>query len=228
MRRRLIAVAGAVLVTSALSAGTAAAQTYPGTPGPHGGTIEIGGGVVWIGGYDAGDASATETSNSSTGAPPLTLFASTGRVAAVTGVDARAAVYLGSRAAVEGLFQLSQPELRLRLTSDFENAADVTAVGGTSAYVFGGSLVYHFGSGRVVPFVLGGGGYLRQLDEDNAEVLTGSEVHGGGGVKMWFGTGARALGLRVDAQVSSRSRSAGFEEKRRILPVVGAGLIFRF
>ena len=91
-----------------------------------------------------------------------------------------------------------------------------------------GSLLYHFGEGRVVPFVSGGGGYLRQLDEDNADVLTGNELHAGGGLKVWFGTGANRLGLRLDAQASSRSKSAGFEQKRRILPVLGAGLIYLF
>jgi hypothetical protein len=75
---------------------------------------------------------------------------------------------------------------------------------------------------------MGGAGYLRQLDEDNADVLTGNELHGGGGVKVWFGTGKGRLGVRVDARASSRSKSAGFEQKRRILPVVGAGLVYLF
>jgi hypothetical protein len=212
----------------ALAPGYAAAQPYPGGTAPHFGTIEIGGGAVWTGGYDAGSGSAMESSNSTTGAPAVTLFTSRARVPAVTGIAARAAVYLGSRVSAEGAFQFSRPTLRVSLGEDFENAADEEAVGGLSSYLFGGSLVYHFGSGQVVPFVLGGGGYLRQLDEDNAQVLSGNEVHAGGGVKMWFGSGARALGLRVDAQVSARSKSAGFEEKRRVLPVLGAGLTYRF
>jgi hypothetical protein len=226
--RRALAVGAAAALAALLLPMPAAAQPYIGSAAPHGGSIEIGGGVVWLGGYDTGDPSATETSNSSTGGAPLTLFATTSRVAPATGVDARAAVYLSSRAAVEGLFQFARPELRVRITSDFENAADTTAVGRTSSYVFGGSLVYHFSTGRIVPFVIGGGAYLRQLDEDNAAVLTGNEVHAGGGVKVWFGTGPRALGLRLDAQASSRSRSAGFEEKRRLLPTLSAGLSYRF
>ena len=189
--------------------------------------IEVSGGAVWLGGYESGSLNATETANSSTGGSPITLFTSSSRVTSTTGFDVRAAVGLGSRLAVEGVFQFAQPKLRTSLGSDFENALPETAVGTYSSYVLGGSLVYHFGSGRIVPFALGGGGYLRYLDEDNAEVVTGNEAHGGGGVKIWLDAN-RHFGIRADAQVSSRSKSPGFEEKRRTLPAVSAGLTYRF
>ena len=181
-----------------------------------------------MGGYDAGSRNATESSNSSTGAAPTTLFTSSSRVPAAAGVDARVAVYFGDRLSAEGLFQFSRPNVRTTLGSDFENALQEVAVGAFSSYLFGGSLVYHFGSGRIVPFVLGGGGYLRLLDEDNADVATGNEAHAGGGVKVWLGSGASRVGLRVDAQISSRSKSPGFEDKRRALPSFGAGVLYRF
>ena len=79
-----------------------------------------------------------------------------------------------------------------------------------------------------MPFVGGGGAYVRQLHEDNAEIITGSEFHGGGGVKLWFGKGLRRLGVRLDAQASSRSKSVGFEDKRRLVPVVSGGLTYLF
>lgn len=206
----------------------AAAQMYVGSAAPRAGTVEVGGGVVWTGGYDAGGGNATESPNSSTGGSPITLFTSSSRAPAVTGFDARAAVYLGSRVSAEGQFQFSRPSVRVRLDDDFENASPAVAVGSFSSYLFGGSLVYHFGTGKVVPYVLGGGGYLRLLDEDNADVNSGNEAHAGGGVKIWFRPGRNTLGARVDAQISSRSASPGFEEKRRVLPAVTAGLIYRF
>jgi hypothetical protein len=214
----------AALAVVLLAPSFAVAQPAAGTPG----RIEISGGVVWIGGYDAGSRDATESSNSSTGGAPLTLFRTSSRVRPVTGFEGHAAFYLSSRVAAEGLFQLSKPQVRVKTADDFENAAAAEVVGGISSYVFGGSLVYHFGSGKVVPFVLGGGAYLRLLDEDNAEVVTGNEFHGGGGVKVWFSEGPSRLGLRVDAQMSSRSKSAGFEDTRRVLPAVSAGLTYRF
>jgi hypothetical protein len=223
-RRRL-----AVLLIGALAAvpAPAAAQSYSGKTSPHAGSVEIGGGVVWIGGYDAGTRDAIESPNSSTGGAPLTLFSSSSRVASVGGVDAHLGVYLSPHISGEGLFQFSRPNLRTSLKSDFENAAPVEAVGVISTYLLGGSVLYHFGAGRVVPFVSGGGGYLRQLDEDNTDVVSGTELHGGGGVKIWFGTGG-GLGVRFDAQVSSRSKSAGFEQTRRLLPQVGGGIVYVF
>lgn len=206
----------------------AAAQPYLGATAPHAKSVEIGGGVVWTAGYDAGSRAATESANSSTGGAPVTLFSTSARVAPVAGIEARAGVYLGPRVSVEAAFQFSRPQLRVMLDDDFENAAAQEAVGGLSSYVIGGSVLYHFGGGHVVPFVMGGGGYLRQLDEDNADVLTGNELHGGGGVKVWFGAGESRLGLRVTAQASVRSRTASFEQKRRILPLVSAGLVYLF
>lgn len=216
---------------SAATAGRAALFTF-GTllllSSPAAAQIEIGGGLVWNGGYDAGRATATETANSSTGGAPITLFTTRSRVAAVAGLDTRAAFYFGSRLAAEGVFQFSQPKLRVDTGDDFENAADVDVVGSTSTYLLGGSLVYHFGTGQVVPFVLGGAGYLRLLDEDKAEVITGNELHAGGGVKLWFDRRRQGLGVRLEAQASIRSKSPGFEDTRRILPAVSAGLLYRF
>ncbi|HET7695873.1 MAG TPA: outer membrane beta-barrel protein [Vicinamibacterales bacterium] len=209
-----------------LRAIAAAALLFPASAAAQ--SVEISGGVAWTGGYEAGSRNATETANSSTGGSPITLFTSSSRVKSVAGVDARVGVNFGSRVGVEGLFQFFQPELRVTLGSDFENALPEQAVGSASTYLFGGSLVYHFGSGRIVPFLLGGGAYLRQLDEDNAQVTTGNEVHGGGGVKIWLGSGAPRFGVRVDAQASVRSTSPGFESTRRVLPAVNAGLIYRF
>jgi hypothetical protein len=112
--------------------------------------------------------------------------------------------------------------------SDFELAPDTDADEIITSYLVGGSLLYHFGEGRMAPFVSGGGGYLRQLHEANAELLTGTEVHAGAGVKYWLGSGAHRFGLRVEGAVSARSRSVAFEQKRRVLPIVTGGLCYQF
>lgn len=222
MRPLLLGVAIVLMVSA-----SAAAQPYLGSSTPHGGSIEIGGSAMWTGGYDAGSQVAFESPNSGTG-PPLTLFTTSSDVAAAIGVDARVGVYLGRRVAVEGTFQFSRPVLQTNITDDFENAAPITAKETLSSYIAGGTLLFHFGTGRVVPFVAGGAGYVRQLHEDNADVLTGAEVHGGGGIKIWLGTGARRFGLRVDAGASSRTKSVAFEQKRRVLPVAGFGFSYLF
>jgi hypothetical protein len=190
--------------------------------------VYAGGSLTWTSGYDAGDLSAFETPNSSTGAPPLTLFTTSSKMGSAAGVEAQLGFYLSRRVSVEGHFRVSRPMLETRVDDDYENADPTTAEETVTSYLAGGTVLYHFGRSALVPFVSGGGGYLRELHADNAAVLTGAEIHAGGGLHYWLGKGRHRLGLRLDAQVSSRSKSIGFEDKRRVLPVVGAGLTYRF
>lgn len=191
--------------------------------------IEFGGSFVTTGGYDAGEQSGFETPNStSPTAPPFTLFTTTSSVTRATGVDGRLAVNVSRRVAVEGTFQVTWPTLQTRVADDFENAPALTVQERFTSYLGGASLVYHFGSGRFLPFVAGGASYLRQLDEDQTGVVTGAEIHGGGGVKYWFAPKRRTFGLRAEAQLSSRDKSIGFEDKRQTVATVALGLNYRF
>jgi hypothetical protein len=206
----------------------ASAQPYPGATGPHRGTVELGGGVTWTGGYDAGSATATLTRNPSTGTAPLTFFVVSGRSRPAVGAGVHLGVFLARHVSAEATLQYSRPILRVRVTNDFESAPDTNADQTITSYVLGGSLLYHFGDGRFVPFVSGGGGYLRQVHEAGADVLTASEVHAGGGLRYWLGMGAHRFGLRVDAQASARSKSVAFVQKRRFVPTFGAGIAYQF
>ena len=200
----------------------ASAQPYAGAGAtPRRGTFEISAEATWLRGYDAGGANANETSNTTTGGAPLTLFSVSSRVQSGPGATARFGVYLAPRVSVEASFEYSRPILRAHVTNDFEQAPDVDADGTITSYLAGGSLLYHFASGHFVPF-------LRQLHEENAELLTGTEIHAGGGVKYWLGTGRHRFGIRVDAQASSRSKSVAFEQKRRVVPSIGAGIACLF
>jgi hypothetical protein len=205
----------------------AAAQPYRGVhaPPPHKGSLELGGGVFWAGGYDAGSADANETT---AGTAPLTLFVVDGRMKSGPGAAVQVGVYLGRRVSAEAAFHYSRPILRARVTSDFESAPDVNVDGTITSYLMAGSLLYHFGRGRLVPFVSGGGGYLRQLNENNADLLTSPEIHGGGGVKYWMGRGSRRFGLRLEALASARNKGIAFEQKRRIVPSFVAGIAYLF
>lgn len=188
--------------------------------------MEIGAGGVWTGGYDAGSTIATLTRPGST--TPLTLFAVNGHMLGAPGAAAQLGLFLSSRVSLEGALQYSRPILRARITDDFEGAAATDVDGGVVTYLAQGSLLYHFGGGRFVPFVSGGGGYLRQIDDENSDLVTGTEIHAGGGLKYWFGSGGRRLGLRFDAAVSSRAKTVALAQKRRIVPVVGAAVAFQF
>ena len=222
MRGLLIALLFAAVLPTAASA----QPVYIGKSAPQRGTFEIGAGGVWTGGYDAGSTEATLTRPGSS--TPLTLFAIDSEMRRAPGINAQLGLFLSSRVSIEGAFQYSRPILRARVTSDFESAPDTDVDGVVVTYLARGSLLYHFADGRFVPFVSGGGGYLRQIDDENSDLVTGTEIHAGGGVKYWFGSSGRRVGLRFDAVVSSRDKSVAFEQKRRIVPAVGAGIAFQF
>jgi len=191
---------------------------------PHAGSLEISGGFVWTGGYAAGSAAANETRNPSTGSTPLTLFQTDSRVSAAPGANLRAGVHVTRRLIAEALFEYTRPRLRTELSADFEGAAAATADTVVSSYVIGASVVYELGGGRAVPFVAGGGGQVRQVPE-GGNVTTGGEGHASGGIRYGL---TRSLGLRLEGGVSSRSKSAGFEQKRRSVITANAGVFWRF
>jgi hypothetical protein len=220
MRQGLIGIALLLVLPAA-----AAAQPYIGVRIPHKGSLELGGGVFWAGGYDAGSADANETT---AGTAPLTLFAVDGRMKSGPGAAVQVGVYLGRRVSAEAAFHYSRPILQARVKSDFESASDLDVDGTITSYLMAGSLLYHFGRGRLVPFVSGGGGYLRQLNENNADLLTSPEIHGGGGLKYWMGKGPRRFGLRLEALASARNKGIAFEQKRRIVPSFVAGIAYLF
>lgn len=201
---------------------------YVGRQVPHTGTFEISGGGLWSGGYSFETVLANETRNPPTGNDPLTLFQGEPRFDGGAGAEAHLGVYLGRHVSIEGGLQFSRPSLVVRTSGDFEDAPDTTSSTPVTQYVIDGSLLYHFGAGRLTPFASVGAGYVRQLLEDNSIVETGDEIHGGGGVKYWLGGGHR-FGLRAEARASSRGGvSLDGSTKRRFVPTVSAGLAYLF
>ena len=219
----------ALVVFASLCVPAAASAQYTGRNLPRTGSVEIGIAGTWTAGRHDGAASATETSNPTVSSVPLTLFSADSRVKPTPGVEGQIGVYVTRALEIEGALGFSRPVLSVHLTSDFENAPDTTAEETLTHYLVGGSALYHFGRGSLRPFVFGGASYLRQLDEGAADVQTGTEIHAGGGIKYWFGRGRRRSGLRLDARISSRDRSAGLDTaKRTTLPMVSAGLAVLF
>jgi hypothetical protein len=187
--------------------------------------FEVGGAVTWTGGFDAGGLDALETRNPSTGTSPLTLFGTSSSVDGAPGVVVRGAFFVTSRLAVEGLVEYSRPTLRTTILNDFEGAIGTEATNAIASYLFGGSVVYHLGGARLSPFVSGGAGGVRQLDEDRVTMVTATELHAGGGVTYRLSS---HVYFRADAGVSLRDKTIAFEEKRRTLPEVCVGLAYRF
>ena len=134
---------------------------------------------------------------------------------------------------LEGGVQLARPVLSTKLSDDFESAPDVSATETLTRIIFNGSVVLHmtglsFADGRGVPFVLGGGGYIRELHEKNEVVEAGHEYHAGAGLHVWLGQGKHRLGVRGDFGVSWRRGGADAADVQRTVPTAGASLAYLF
>ena len=212
----------------------ATAQVYIGRDMPHAGTVEAAGGAAWAGGFDLGSVSADETRNTGTGTGPFTLFSVSSRMNSAPALQGRLGVYLAKSASIEAGIQFARPTASSNLTSDAEDAPDVTATERLTRVVVDGSLVLHlsglaFAAGKGVPFVLGGGGYIRELHEKNEVIETGREYHAGAGMHLWFGNGGKhRLGLRTDVGVSLRTGGADVPDTRRTVPTAGVSLAYLF
>jgi len=203
------------------------------TPGsaPRRARVELTGGGVLAGGYDLGDSTARLTPNS--GSSGFEQFSTDNRVRQVVGVQAKIGVVVSPSIVVEGGFRFTQPVYEVRVTGDAEGAPDTTIEETLSQYVFDGSVVWNvtraaFAGGRVLPFLSGGAGYLRELHEEDALVEEGLEYHAGGGLKWWFGEGRRRFGVRGEGGISIRDGGFDFKDGRRVVPVVSGSLVYAF
>ena len=199
-------------------------------PTPRGGSWEIGGGVVYIQGFDLGDRSADLTR---AGNDPLELFTTSSELKSVIGFQGRFGYYFSPQLSVEGGVRYAKPKLSIRITGDFENAPNETAEETLSQYLFDGSILWHFTRppatrGGVVPFIMGGAGYIRELHDGQELVETGVEYHAGAGLKIWFGGGAHRLGIRAEGGISVRDGGFDFEDKTRYVPVAAGSIIYLF
>jgi hypothetical protein len=211
----------------------AAAQVWIGGSRPTAGSVEFSGGVVYAQGYDLGSSTASLTRNPTTGSSPFDLFSARAEVDPTPGVQAKLGVYLSRGVSIEGGVQYSRPVLGISVSGDAEGADAITATETITRYVFDGALVIHllpmsFAGGRGVPFVTGGGGYVRELHEGNELAETGRQYHAGAGVKLWFGERRRRVGVRGEVGVALREGGSDFSDGRRTVPTVGASLLYLF
>jgi hypothetical protein len=206
-------------------------QPRPVRPTPHAGSVEVSGGLLSQNGFEAGATNAELTRNPATGTGPLDLFTAGTQLKSGIGVAGRVALYLSKHVAVEGGIRMTRPKLEISLSDDFESAPDVTASETLTLYVFDGSAVWNFEPlhhGRIVPFVAGGAGYVRDLHEGNELIETGTEYHALVGLKWWFSDRPRRLGLRGEAGFSTRDGGFDVREGRRTVPIATVGVSYLF
>lgn len=217
-----------LLATGSL-ASPVAAQPASSIPG----RLELGAGLLWIGGQPLGSRDANLTTGTGS---TLRLFSSTSDLRPVTGFEGRVGVKLTRAVEGEVVASYATPRLRTRVSNDTENSAGATATESVQQYNVGAGVVWYAltprAGARARPFVTAGASYLRQLHEAATLVVTGQTYYIGGGAKLLIvsrpRTALKVIGVRLDARAVVRTKGITFDGRRSISPAVGASLFARF
>ena len=182
-------------------------------------------GVIAGGGYAVGDQTAELRRNATGNPAPLPFFRTESTFEGSQGFDARVDFALTRSWAVEVGAAYSTPRLGVTVAADSEADPGIQLAEEVSQYSVDVSGLWHLPwpslGRRARPYVIGGGGYLRQLHEDRLVAETGGLLHVGGGVWLWFrgeAAAARAIGLRAEARLVRRSGGIEFDDSSRSYP----------
>jgi hypothetical protein len=191
---------------------SASAQSPASTPAPQDASpssvrerveLSVLGGIFT--GADLGDTRATMLTNEVPTSGETALFTTSTSIGAAPLVEGRVGVRLSRAWSVEAGLSYARPELSVDITGDVEGVPALTATSALTQLIVDGAVQYRWQGRRVTPLVMGGGGYLRQLDGPRTTTESGAVFYGGGGVRVALAPAsrgfARRLALRGDARV---------------------------
>ena len=193
--------------------------------------VEVSVGGVWFGSSTFAEVESTQITPSGSSATVATTSTS---LDTSMGLAARVGVALTSRLAAEGAVSLNPTHLTTSVTDDVENFADPSATEPLTQYLFEAGVRWRLGAVRntgFAPFLSAGGGYLRQLHDQQTLASTGRSFYVGGGGHYVFHRGTRWIrssGFRVDLRMALFSDGAATDEAVHAVPSAGAGLFIRF
>jgi hypothetical protein len=190
-----------------------------------------------FGGGDLGEGKAQLLTNEAPSGSTTALFTTSARIDAAPLLEGRVGVRLSRNVWVEAGASYARPDFAVDIAADIEGAPDVTATSMLTQVTVDASLHYRWNQpgGRIAPFVLAGGGYLRQLDDTRATAETGWLAQGGGGVivrlsrrpgllrRLAIRGDVRAIWLR-DAIVLNEQRGPTFVASAGLTVHLGGGL----
>jgi hypothetical protein len=184
--------------------------------------VTVSAGGAFAASYPVGDTTANLRRNSAGTPPPFPLLRAESRIEATWAADLRIGVALTRALELEAGGSYATPQLAVTISQDDELGESAFASERIEQYAVDFSAVYLIPNltvaSRVRPYVIGGGGYLRQLHEGRFKVETGSTLHVGGGLRYWWRGGRatqRSLGARAEVRYVRRSGGIDFEEQAR-------------
>jgi hypothetical protein len=183
-------------------------------------------GAVASAGYRVGDVTASLRRNTLGNPPPFTLLEAQSDLTRAIGIDGRLGFALTRTVAIEVGAAYAQPELGVTIARDPEATGEAFASERIQQYVVDVSGIFQLPLAmgqRTRPYVIAGGGYLRQLHEGRLLAQTGQTLHLGGGLHYWFGgltTARRPFGARAEVRYVLRRGGVEFEDRSRGYPAL--------
>jgi len=198
------------------------------------GRLEIAIGAVWSGGVPLGARDANETTGSG---GTFRLFSSSTELGSVSGLEGHIGLRVMSRLEAEASGSYGKPDMRTRVDNDFETSnAPLTITDTVKQFTIGGAALWYPRvprlSGRTRVFVRAGAGYLRQLENDGALIVTGRTYDAGGGLKLALASRQagwlKGIGARLDARAIVQQKGVMFDNRTHVSPALGASVYVRF
>ena len=214
-----------------LAAVALAAFAEPASAQARGKSWELAPGAIWFSGMDLGGSTATLERP---GGADFELFKTDTTLEGAIGPAVSLSFFVTNRLAIEAAFSYSRPGAATRVSGDAEDAPEVTSEIGLQQYLIEGNLRWYLARSRGAwrPFLRGGGGYLRQLDDSSAHVETGTTIQAGLGVDRAFRERTsgrlRRIGVRLDARAIARSGGFDVRDTLRLGFSAGALLFLGF
>jgi hypothetical protein len=220
--RRVVFAAAGVCAAVLVAPGAAAAQPR----------FDVTVSGAWWDGYDLGQPRAALTGPQAPTGSPVTLFDSDVAIRSGPGAEVRLGWRLFHGVYAEATGGLGVNTIEARVHDDIEQAPAMTVSSTlTQITIEGGALfelpTWRLSGGKLVPFVDGGGGYLRQVHDERVLIETGQTFYAGGGVK-WHAAPVQPHGfvqrlvLRADVRLVSRTGGVDVDDDwRRYITVSG-------
>ena len=194
--------------------------------------VELAAGLGWRGAVHFPAVTATEVGPNDKVVP---VFQTASSLDASPGLVVTVGARLSRRLAIESALSMNRTQLSVAISNDVEGVPNLTASEPVTQYLVEGGIrvaMPRRHRGAFEPFLAAGGGYLRQLNEGQTLINTGSSIYAGGGAHYWLRRGGRgwieSSGIRIDARVSVLNGGVAIDGGRHAAPVAGVGLFFRF
>lgn len=191
---------------------------------------------TWLGAQALGrvDATTRRATVGATTPAPFGLFSTDSTLGGAAGGEVAITVPVTRHWAVSVRGATARPTLSTAISADAEGAPNVAATEQVADYAVDVAVLYQLprvGGRRARPYLAVGGGYLRQLHEDNTLVETGRTWHGGAGLRWWLrggDRGARPIGLTGELRWVWRTDGIAFSDGARTAPAAAVAVFVGF